>query len=98
MFAKKDKHCLIEHMHITERRLLGTLSFVVQNLFRYIPVLIAGFQDTVGKVDILTIHKEIFVEKSNRVKNTSPYHHECSTNHLNLCWLVPRQVTHIIMS
>ena len=38
MLSEKDVHGLIEHMDITERRLMGTLALIVQNGLRHIPV------------------------------------------------------------
>ena len=64
VLAEKDEHGFIEHMHITERRLLGAFSFIMKDMLRHIPVMITTLQQTVTQVDILSIHKEILIKDS----------------------------------
>ena len=61
MLAEEDEHGIIEDVNISEARLLRTLALVMQDAYGEIPVLKATFQQSIAEVDILTIHKEVFV-------------------------------------
>ena len=75
---------------------MSALALVVQNLGRYVPVLVSALYQTEGKVDILAIHEEIFVELPHSIQRLMAQHAERSADNLNLGRLVPRQVAHII--
>ena len=62
MLAEEDEHGLIEHMHIAKRGFLGGLTFIMDDVVGQIPVLPSTLYQAVGKVDILTIHEEVFIQ------------------------------------
>ena len=98
MLPEEDEHRLVEHMHVAERRFLGTLAFVVNNPDGHIPVLISPLQYAIREVDILTIHEEILIQQPHLVEHASAYHHERSAHHLYPSRLIPRKVTHVVMA
>ena len=83
-------------MHIAEARMLGALALVVEYLGRQVVVVIAAFQQTVGKVDVFPIHKEVFVEQPHTVDRLPTEQTEGTAHHLDACRGVPRQVAHVV--
>ena len=61
MLAEEDEHGIIEDVDISEARLLGALSLIVEDAHGQIPVLVAAFEQSITEVDILALHKEILV-------------------------------------
>ena len=85
-------------MNIAEARLLGTFTFVMQNINRQIIVLITTLQDTVRKINILAIHEEILIQQAHLLQGFTANHTESTAHNLNGSRLIPWQIAHVIMS
>lgn len=85
-------------MNIAEARLLSTFTFVMQDIYRQIIVLITTLQDTVRKINILTIHEEILIQQPHLLQGFTTYHTESTAHNLYLCRLIPWKITHVIMT
>lgn len=67
MLPEEDKHCLIEHMNITERGLLCRLPLVMDDIVWQIPVLPTSMNHAVRQINVLTIHEIVFIQKTDLV-------------------------------
>ena len=88
MLLKEYQHGLIEYMHITVIRLLRRFALIMDDGVRQIPVLPPTLQQTIREIDILTIHKEIFVEQPDSLQCLMAQQAERPAHHLNLARLV----------
>ena len=62
MFAEEDKHGLVEDMHIAKAVFLCAFALVMKDGRGHIAILKAGFQKTIGEIDVFSVHKKRFVE------------------------------------
>ena len=69
MLAEEDKHGMVEHVDVAIVRLACRFSFVVCNGQRQISVLETAFQQTVTKVDVLTVHEEVLIQQTYLVES-----------------------------
>jgi hypothetical protein len=64
VLAEEDKHGFVEDVYIAEGVLLRAFSFVVEDGGGEVKILKSTLYDTVRKVDVLTVHVEVFIKTS----------------------------------
>ena len=84
MLPVKDEHGSVEYLYIFNVALAGTFAFVVQDSFGHVIILVSGQFKTVRKIDILAVHKEIFVQQSGFIQRLLPDQHKSTGQHIYL--------------
>ena len=96
VLAEEDEHGLIEHVDIAEGALLSRFALIMNNVEGQIPVLSTAFQQSEREIDILAIHKEVFVEQAYLIECLATQETVGTADHLNASRLVPREAAHIV--
>ncbi len=99
MLVCENYHGAVEDKHIINAAFFGALAFVVDNpSVREIIVLITCLHNSIGQIDVFTVHKECFIEQSNFIQNTFTHHHESTTQDFNLVGFKFAEIAQVVFA
>lgn len=76
---------------------MGALALVMKDAVWQIPVVVASFKNTVREINVLAIHKEVFVKESHFVEYAAAQEAVGSAHNIYFNRLIPGETTHIIL-
>ncbi len=99
VFSCKNDHGLVEHFHIVEASLFGAFPFIMDDGGAgEVIVIVPGFGNPVGKIDVLPIHKKGLIQQSGLIQSLFAHKHKCTSQHIHHMGLLPVQVTQVVLS
>ena len=66
--------------------------FVMKHSLGNVVVLVAGFDESVGEIDVFSIHEEVFVQESDLLQSIVSHQHERPAQYIHLMHLVRREI------
>src|SRR4030042_1357013 len=97
MFPGKYYHCIIKCKYIIHASLPGTFPFIMYNCrLREVYVSVSCLNQTVRDINILSVHKEVFIKKTNLVNCCFPEHHKSSRKHFNIMNLILIEISQVV--
>ena len=96
IFLEEDQHGTVKCLYIFHIAMLGTFSFIMKNTLGDIIVFIATQHHPIRQVDVLAIHKEIFIQKSSLIQCFMAQQHKCTGQHIHFMLFLLIQIRQAI--